>query len=111
LFLDGGQQATFPVEVRVAAAEGGWLSMAHGRPTGYVAVHQYAREDPDDYFAAVEDIFVGHRGRPHWGKQHTRAAADLAGSYPRLGDFLALRDQWDPERRFANPYLDHVLGR
>ena len=110
LFVDGGQRVTFPVEVRVAAAEGGWLSMAHARPTGYVAVHQYAREDPDDYFAAVEELFVSHGGRPHWGKQHTRSAADLADCYPRMADFVAMRDRCDPERRFANPYLERVLG-
>ena len=51
-----------------------------------------------------------HDGRPHWGKVHTRAAADLAPTYPRFGDFLALRDRLDPDRVFANDYLRAVLG-
>jgi len=31
------------VTVRVAAADDLWLSTAHGRQTGYLAVHQYVR--------------------------------------------------------------------
>jgi L-gulonolactone oxidase len=27
-----------------------------------------------------------------------------------FGDFVALRDKLDPERRFGNPYLTQVLG-
>jgi FAD/FMN-containing dehydrogenase len=51
-----------------------------------------------------------HVGRPHWGKLHTRTAADLAPAYPRFGEFLALRDRLDPDRVFANAYLRRVLG-
>jgi len=41
---------------------------------------------------------------------HTRTAADLAPAYPRLGEFLALRDRLDPQRVFANDHLRRVLG-
>ncbi len=51
-----------------------------------------------------------HDGRPHWGKVHTRAAADLAPAYPRFADFLAMRDRLDPDRVFANPHLECLLG-
>jgi L-gulono-1,4-lactone dehydrogenase len=49
-------------------------------------------------------------GRPHWGKLHTRDAAYLRGVYPRFADFVTLRDQIDPDRRFGNPYLEQVLA-
>ena len=49
-------------------------------------------------------------GRPHWGKLHSRTAADLAPAYPRFDDFRSLRDRLDPDRVFANDYLDRVLG-
>ena len=52
----------------------------------------------------------GHDGRPHWGKLHTRTAADLAPAYPRWQEFQALRDRLDPDRVFTNAYLDRVLG-
>lgn len=105
-----GWKISFPIEVRVAAADGIWLSTAHGRQTGYVAVHRYVKEDHREYFRAVEEIFRAHAGRPHWGKIHYREAADFALLYPRLADFLAVRDKLDPDRVFANAYLDRVLG-
>ena len=49
-------------------------------------------------------------GRPHWGKMHTRDADYLSGAYPCLSQFVALRDQLDPDRRFGNAYLRQVLG-
>jgi hypothetical protein len=52
----------------------------------------------------------GYGGRPHWGKLHTQTAETLRDVYPRFDDFLRVRDELDPERRFANPYLDRVLG-
>lgn len=100
----------FPVEMRTAAADDLWLSTAHGRASGYIAVHRYVRNDPTDYFAAVEEIMARFDGRPHWGKMHTLDAARLRARYPRFDDFVALRDRLDPHRVFANEYLRHVLG-
>jgi FAD/FMN-containing dehydrogenase len=105
-----GWRISFPVEVRAAAADENWLSTAHGRETGYLAVHRYFREDPSEYFRAVEEIMLAYDGRPHWGKMHTLDAAALRERYPRFDDFLAVRDELDPERRFRNDYLDRVLG-
>lgn len=105
-----GWRISFPLEVRFAAADNLWLSTAHGRPTGYIAVHRYYRERPTAYFAAVEAILRGYGGRPHWGKMHTQDATGLAGEYPHFADFLAARDRLDPRRLFSNPYLDRVLG-
>ncbi|MBT2498818.1 FAD-binding protein [Agromyces sp. ISL-38] len=105
-----GWRISFPIEVRAAASDDNWLSTAYGRETGYLAVHRYFREDPREYFAAVEQIMAGYGGRPHWGKMHSRTAAELREVYPRFEDFLLVRDELDPERRFANPYLERVLG-
>jgi L-gulonolactone oxidase len=105
-----GEQIGFPVEVRFAAGDDIWLSTAHGRDTGYVAVHEYHRRDHESYFAAVEAIAKSVDGRPHWGKLHNRDAASLAQTYPHFDKFVALRDKLDPTRVFANPYLDRVLG-
>ncbi|WP_458042169.1 MULTISPECIES: D-arabinono-1,4-lactone oxidase [Bacteria] len=105
-----GLRVSFPIEVRAAAADNLWMSTAHGRASGYIAVHRYWREDPTEYFAAIEPIMLAHGGRPHWGKMHALGAADFAERYPRFTDFVALRDRLDPDRRFANAYLDRVLG-
>ncbi|WP_431277673.1 D-arabinono-1,4-lactone oxidase [Leifsonia poae] len=105
-----GWRISFPVEVRSAAADDNWLSTAHGRETGYIAVHRYYREDPHPYFREVERIMMAHDGRPHWGKMHYRDADSLRQTYPHFDDFVAVRDRLDPERLFANEYLARVLG-
>ena len=105
-----GWRISFPIEVRVAAADDNWLSTAQGRESGYIAVHRYFRDDHEEYFRAVEQVLRAYRGRPHWGKIHYRDAASLAEVYPHLGDFLGARDRLDPDRLFTNPYLDRVLG-
>ncbi|MFI0790154.1 D-arabinono-1,4-lactone oxidase [Streptomyces lydicus] len=101
---------SFPVEVRTAPADDLVLSTASGRDTVYLAVHMYRGTPYEAYFAAAERIMTAHEGRPHWGKLHTRDAGYLAEVYPRFGEFTAVRDRLDPERRFSNAYLRRVLG-
>lgn len=112
--LDGwlrasGEPVPFPVEVRFAAADDVWLSTARGRESAYVAVHQYVRMPYQRYFDAAEKLFTAAGGRPHWGKLHTRTAADLREHYP-LDDVARVRAAIDPDGAFRNAYSDAVLG-
>ena len=81
-----------------------------GRDSLYLAFHVHRDAEHREYFALMEQVMRAHDGRPHWGKVHTRTAADLAPAYPRFEEFLAVRDRLDPDRVFANPYLRRVLG-
>ncbi|MFD1148758.1 D-arabinono-1,4-lactone oxidase [Saccharothrix hoggarensis] len=99
-----------PVEVRVAQGDDIWLSTAHGRDTAYVAVHQYLGMPYRRYFDAFEKIAGAVGGRPHWGKLHGLAADALRDRYPRFDDFRRVRAEVDPTGKFANAYLDRVLG-
>jgi L-gulono-1,4-lactone dehydrogenase len=104
---------SFPVEIRVAPADDVALSTAYDRDSFYLAFHTHHRSDwrtHTAYLEAMEAILRDHEGRPHWGKLHTRTAADLGPAYPRFGEFVALRDRLDPDRAFTNPYLRRVLG-
>jgi L-gulono-1,4-lactone dehydrogenase len=101
---------SFPVEVRVAAADDIPLSTASGRDSAYFAIHMFQGVEFERYFRAVEERMRALDGRPHWGKMHYRTAADLRPAYPRFDEFLAVRDRLDPARVFTNPYLDRVLG-
>jgi FAD-linked oxidoreductase len=103
-------RVSFPVEVRTAPADDITLSTASGRESAYVAVHMFKGTPYQAYFTAAERIFTAHEGRPHWGKVHTRDSDYFAKVYPRFGEFTALRDRLDPERRFQNDYLRRVLG-
>jgi L-gulonolactone oxidase len=105
-----GTPLSFPVEVRVVAGDDIPLSTAYGRETGYIAVHVYQGTTYDAYFSGVERIMDSYGGRPHWGKLHFQRSETLAPRYPRWDEFQAVRARLDPEGRFANPYLDRVLG-
>jgi FAD-linked oxidoreductase len=109
-FGAGHENISFPIEVRFTAADDVWMSTGHERDNCYVAVHQYVRSDYQAYFAAAQDIFTAHDGRPHWGKIHTLDASYFAERYAKFADFVAVRDRLDPRRTFSNAYLDRVLG-
>ena len=110
LFARRDWRISFPIEIRVAPPDDIWLSTANGRATGYIAIHVFHQAPHEDYFREVEAVMTAVGGRPHWGKMHTRDAAYLRSVYPRFADFVALRDELDPARRFGNTYLDQVLG-
>jgi L-gulono-1,4-lactone dehydrogenase len=110
LFQRRDWRISFPIEVRVTPADDVWLSTAYGRDSAYIAIHVFHSAPHAQYFDDVEAVMTSVGGRPHWGKMHTRDAAYLRGAYPRMADFVALRDQLDPDHRFGNAYLRQVLG-
>jgi FAD-linked oxidoreductase len=110
LFDKRDWRISFPIEIRMLPEEDAWLSMAYGRRTAFIAVHVYHRDPHEEYFQGVEELMVAADGRPHWGKLHTRDASYLETVYPKFADFRALRDELDPERRFANTYTNQVFG-
>ncbi|MGI8691347.1 MAG: D-arabinono-1,4-lactone oxidase [Geodermatophilaceae bacterium] len=103
-------RVSFPVEVRFTAADDIPLSTASGRDSAYLAVHMFKGQSYERYFREVEAVMRDLDGRPHWGKLHYQDAESLRGRYPRFAEFLTVRDSVDPHGRFANAYLDRVLG-
>ncbi|WP_433412799.1 D-arabinono-1,4-lactone oxidase [Microtetraspora malaysiensis] len=101
---------TFPIEVRWVAADDAYLSPAAGRDTCYIALHQYHKLASELYFRAAEAIFDSFGGRPHWGKQHFQTPETLRPRYPEWDSFAIVRKRLDPDRQFANSYVDRVLG-
>ncbi len=101
---------SFPVEIRVAAADDIWLSTAYGRDSAYIAIHQYVGMPYQTYFDLFESVVAQVGGRPHWGKMHSLDAALLRERYPRFDEFRKVRAELDPAGRFTNAYLDKVLG-
>jgi L-gulono-1,4-lactone dehydrogenase len=105
-----GLHVPFPIEVRTVAADDALISTAAGRDCGFVAVHMFEGMPWEPYFRAVEAVMDELGGRPHWGKRHFQTAATLRHRYPDWDRFQAVRRRLDPEGRFANAYIDRVLG-
>ncbi|MGO8949480.1 MAG: D-arabinono-1,4-lactone oxidase [Ktedonobacterales bacterium] len=99
----------FPIECRFVRADDIWLSPAYQRDSAYIAVHMYRGMPYQDYFHHIEAIFRRYQGRPHWGKMHTRTAAELAALYPRWEDFRRIRRSLDPSGLFLNDYLRSIF--
>jgi L-gulonolactone oxidase len=108
--LADGLETGLPVRMRLGAAESGWLHPAHERATGWVAVRVPRGTDPGPVLGRAAEVLRDHGGRPHWGTRHEADAADVAADYPRLPDFLRVREDYDPDRVFTNPALARLLG-
>jgi len=106
-----GYLLNFPVEVRFTKGDDVPLSTAYGRDSAYIAVHVYKGMECEPFFRDVEDILREYDARPHWGKMHYRDAEELSKLYPRWDEFIALRNQLDPQRTFTNAYSDTVFGK
>jgi FAD-linked oxidoreductase len=101
---------SFPVELRLVAADDALLSPAYGRDSAYVAVHVFEGLPWEEPFREFEALMSGLGGRPHWGKRSFLAAAELAPRYPRWAAFQAARAELDPDGRFENAWTRRVLG-
>lgn len=100
----------FPIEVRVGPADDSFLSSSAGRQTGYIAVHQLASMPYNEYFNEVEKIVSEYQARPHWGKLHTLKREQLSQLYPDWLAFEKIREAFDPNRIFQNPYTQSIFG-
>lgn len=98
-------------EIRTAAADDLWLSSAYG--TDVVGLHFTWFRDQEGVEAvlpALEDALLPLGARPHWGKLYLDPAGVVPTLYPRLDDFRALTERFDPAGRFRNPFLTRLLG-
>ena len=97
-------------ELRTAAADDLWLSMAYQRDS--LIIHFTWKNEPDAVLALlpqIEEALAPFDARPHWGKLNTVDAATLSRLYPRLPEFRALAAEWDPTGAFRNAALDRLI--
>ncbi|MDQ4143654.1 MAG: FAD-binding protein [Actinomycetota bacterium] len=105
-----GLPVSFPMEVRFLAEDDAFLGPAYGRETCCISLHVFHGMEWEPYFRAVEEIMDDFDGRPHWGKRHFKTAGSLRERYPEWDRFAQVRARFDPNGRFANAYLERVLG-
>lgn len=100
----------FPIECRIVKADDIWLSPSYKRDSAYIAFHMYKGMPYEMYFRDMEEIMRKYEGRPHWGKMHSASKEQLHKLYPRLQDFLTVREQLDPDGLFLNSYVTELFG-
>jgi FAD/FMN-containing dehydrogenase len=90
---------------RTIAADDFYISPYFGRDTVTISLHQNAGFPIMEYFREIEPVFKDFGGRPHWAKKHTMQSSEISNLYPRLNDFLAVRQKMDPDGVFLNEHL------
>lgn len=97
-------------ELRTIAADDLWISPSHERDT--VGLHFTWIDDIErvrPVLTAIEAAIAGFAPRPHWGKVFTMPDDEVRSRYPRLPDFAALVQRFDPDGKFGNDFTARYL--
>ena len=94
--------SVYPLEVRVVAADGAWMSPNYQRANLVVSISGEPGQDYWPYLRACDSLFAEYRGRPHWGKIHFMTADRIARLFPFYDDFVDVRRRLDPKGIFLN---------
>ncbi|KAJ1978166.1 D-arabinono-1,4-lactone oxidase [Dimargaris xerosporica] len=103
----------FPIEIRFAKQDDVWLSPSYHQDVCYIGIVIYKPLKSEVAYHALwqdfEKVMRSFRGRPHWAKFHTMGYEDLVKLYPKLPDFLKVREELDPDGIFINDYVRRHL--
>lgn len=105
-----GVRANFILELRFGRHDTSWLSPAHERDVVSLGACTAVTRHRQTYFRAFWQDMRPLGGRPHWAKEMDHEADELRALYPMMDRFLAVRNEWDPDRVFSNRFVDRVLG-
>jgi xylitol oxidase len=97
-------------EVRSVAADKLWISPSYEQAV--VALHFSWIKDwaaLQKFLPILEDSLAPFAARPHWGKLFAMSPARLQSLYPRMADFQALLQRYDPTGKFRNAFLDKYI--
>jgi xylitol oxidase len=100
----------FISEIRTINADDLWMSPCYKQSC--VALHTTWKQETDivmKLIPLVEEKLAPFNARPHWAKLFTISPQVLQSRYSKLSDFKQLINQYDPEGKFRNEFLDKTL--
>ncbi|WP_166980502.1 FAD-binding protein [Paramicrobacterium fandaimingii] len=98
-------------EIRTVPADDLWLSPAYGHDV--VGLHFTwlpAQAEVEKLLAELEERLLPLGARPHWGKLAVADSAALHEAYPKLAEFRAVAERYDPNGVFRNAFVNRVFG-
>ena len=99
----------FISEIRAVAADDLWMSPCY-KQTCAVLHTTWKQEDVVmDLLPLVEEKLAPFNPRPHWAKLFTIAPSILQSRIEKLDDFKRLLQQYDPNKKFRNEFIDSNL--
>ncbi|RKN83331.1 FAD-binding protein [Ulvibacterium marinum] len=99
-------------EIRTIAADNLWMSPCYQQDC--IAIHFTWKQNPEEVgklITMIEEELQPFNARPHWGKLFTVSPEELKSQYQKLPDFVKLAEQYDPEHKFRNAFLDRNIYR
>ena len=108
-----GQQISphlFISEVRTIASDQLWMSPCRNQDS--LAIHFTWKPDwpsVSRLLPIIEKELAPFNARPHWGKLFTMAPATVQSHYEKLHDFKKLAAHMDPQGKFRNEFIGHLL--
>jgi xylitol oxidase len=100
-------------EVRTIAADNLWMSPCYKQDS--VALHFTWKQDWEgvrSVLPRIEEALAPFNARPHWAKLFTMSHDQLRTLYEKMPDFQQLLQQYDPQGKFRNEFLDkHIFGK
>ena len=99
----------FPIEIRVASGEAGFLSPTQGKNSAFFAFHMYKGMDHESYFKWAHQTMEKYGARPHLGKMNKLTKEDLYTKYPHFESFTKIRDEFDPANVFMTNYFKQLF--
>lgn len=100
----------WPLEYRTLKADSALLSSTAQKDSVTISAHEGSKREYQNYFSDVESVFRRFSARPHWGKIHQHEFSDFQKLMPQFQRFCDIRNQFDPEGRFLNPFLKRIFG-
>jgi xylitol oxidase len=97
-------------EIRSVAADQLWLSSAYDQDV--IGIHFNWRKDwpaVKNFLPILEKHLAPFDPRPHWGKLFAMTPSQVQAAYPRMADFQALAQTYDPKGKFRNAYVDKYI--
>jgi xylitol oxidase len=94
-------------EIRAIAADDLWLSPCYKQPS--VTIHFTWKPDWPEVskvLPLIERELAAFRPRPHWGKLFSVSPAQLQSRYEKMPEFVKLSQQYDPQAKFRNQFLN-----
>jgi len=93
-------------EIRAIDADNLWMSPCYHQPS--IAIHFTLKQDNTGVNALlpkIEDKLAPFGVKPHWGKLFTIPPSVLQTRYEKIADFQRLINQYDPDGKFRNEFI------
>ena len=127
-----GNKGEIQINTRWIGADCIWLSPAYsdecenGIPISQIGIYipgEFDAQQPEEGRPPDNDWFFWNEGyykainksetnfvRVHWGKASLRKHSEIEKDYPKMNDFINLRNELDPNQTFVNQEVRDKLG-